>query len=74
VYRQGGDVVTGEQDVTIDAIREHHGTASIARQQDGTAIVVVPQDRSYRVLLDGDAVDLDAKRLIPRSEIREHGC
>jgi hypothetical protein len=67
-------VTTPEQDATVDAIRQHHGVATVGRQQDGTVKVIVPQDRAFTVMLDGDAVDLETKRTIPREEIQEHGC
>lgn len=65
---------TPAQDVTIDAIREHHGVATVGRSMEGEVVVVVPQDRSFCVLLDGDAVDLEENRLIPKAEVQEHGC
>lgn len=67
-------MTTPEQDVTIEAIRSHHGIATVRRGEDGEVVVVVPQDRSFQVLLDGDAVDLEEKRTIPRKEIQEYGC
>lgn len=67
-------MTTGEQDVTIEAIRAHHGVATVRRAQDGSVVVVVPQDRSFQVLLDGDAVDLEEKRKIPKEEVQRYGC
>lgn len=67
-------MTTPEQDATVDAIREHHGVATVIREQDGAVKVVVPQDRSFRVMLDGDAVDVEQNTTIPREEIQRYGC
>ena len=60
--------------MTIDAIRQHHGVATVRRSEDGSVVVIVPQDRSFRVMLDGEAVDLEENRRIPTKEIQRYGC
>lgn len=67
-------MTTPQQDATVEAIREHYGVATVMRQQDGAVKVVVPSDRAFRVMLDGDAVDLEDNHTIPREEIQRYGC
>lgn len=67
-------MTTPEQDVTIEAIRTHHGIATVRRGGAGEVVVVVPQDRSFQVMLDGEALDLEENRWIPKEEVQKYGC
>jgi len=68
-------MTTPQQEETVAAIRQHHpGVATVIREINGAVRVVIPPERGFRVLLGGDAVELETNRTIRREEIQRYGC